>query len=484
MTFKQVRQTYNPLFTPVLLFVTALIWLTLGIEENRLALDEPFSVSQAGNSVREIISNLRKGNNPPLYEILLHYWILLFGNSVFSVRFLSVLSGSLLSIVWYHIIKQKTNTVFGLIGFVLILFSNANTAFSHEARVYEIWALITSLSFFFADKWLNAKESSKYLVVFVLSTSILLYLHYLSLFILLSLFIYLLSSGLNIRYLIIAFCLIFLLDIPVFIILFDRFTSGAASELWTQIPSVKHLYGNLNPFFNHPLAAYLLYITLVLVLVLIYIRYNSLFISLIKSLSPFILAFTVPYTLQFLISFKIPVFIPRYTYIYQGIFIYTILFMVSAFRVVDKRFIYLFYPAFAIFLGYTEISADNGRRPDEVAELTRRFEAKYKENGIVCISPEWYKLEFSYYYDSDIFEGKNLSLNLNEKNVYPVWSSDDVHSLIKSKNPEYILHVDGGTELAFGNNYVSTYLSDKSNMIGCAKVDNAVTIFLYRLNPE
>ena len=53
--------------------------------------DEVVSVEFAGmGSPSEIVEATKKDNNFPPYYLLLHYWIALFGDSEFSVRFPSV----------------------------------------------------------------------------------------------------------------------------------------------------------------------------------------------------------------------------------------------------------------------------------------------------------------------------------------------------------------------------------------------------------
>jgi mannosyltransferase len=58
-------------------------------------LDETFSVWLASHSVVDMLQWIVKiDQHPPLYYLLLHYWIALNGDTPYNVRLLSVLFGA------------------------------------------------------------------------------------------------------------------------------------------------------------------------------------------------------------------------------------------------------------------------------------------------------------------------------------------------------------------------------------------------------
>ncbi len=55
--------------------------------------DEGYFIALAKLDLFQIVEKGSQTSHPPLYYIILHYWINLFGDSEFSTRFLSVIFG-------------------------------------------------------------------------------------------------------------------------------------------------------------------------------------------------------------------------------------------------------------------------------------------------------------------------------------------------------------------------------------------------------
>src|SRR3954468_23777111 len=101
-TTKKILIRYFPVILFVLNFFTKLVFLT----SQEIALDEPFSIYHAQFPVFVIIEQLKGYNNPPLYEIILHFWIRLFGISPFSVRLLPMLFACLSPVALFYFAKN------------------------------------------------------------------------------------------------------------------------------------------------------------------------------------------------------------------------------------------------------------------------------------------------------------------------------------------------------------------------------------------
>ena len=102
-------------------------------------LDETFSVWMASHSVAEMLQWIvRIDQHPPLYYLLLHYWIALNGGTPYYVRLLSVLFGAGTIPIIYLIGKRMSGVVMGLVAAVLLALSLFNIYFAQETRMYTL----------------------------------------------------------------------------------------------------------------------------------------------------------------------------------------------------------------------------------------------------------------------------------------------------------------------------------------------------------
>ncbi len=102
-----------------------------------LWLDETFSIWMAQHSVVDLLQwTIKIDQHPPLYYLLLHYWIALNGDTPYDARLLSALFGAGTIPIIYLIGKRISGTVMGLAAAVILAFSLFNIYFAQEARMY------------------------------------------------------------------------------------------------------------------------------------------------------------------------------------------------------------------------------------------------------------------------------------------------------------------------------------------------------------
>jgi hypothetical protein len=115
-------------FLRVLLLRTKGMWL-----------DETFSVWMASQSVPDLLQwAVKIDQHPPLYYLVLHYWINLNGDSAYAVRLLSALFGTATVPVMYWIGKRMSGALVGLAAAAFMAVSLFNVYFAQETRMYTL----------------------------------------------------------------------------------------------------------------------------------------------------------------------------------------------------------------------------------------------------------------------------------------------------------------------------------------------------------
>ena len=104
-----------------------------------LWLDETFSLWVANHSVADMLQWIVKiDSHPPLYYLLLHYWIALNGNTPYYARLLSALFGAATIPVIYLIGKRMSGAVMGFAAAVIFALSPFNIYYAQETRMYTL----------------------------------------------------------------------------------------------------------------------------------------------------------------------------------------------------------------------------------------------------------------------------------------------------------------------------------------------------------
>ena len=149
-------------------------------------LDEVSSIQCAEQSLSSIIGDaFETQSSPPLYFIILHYWMLLFGTSEIAIRSLSAIFGILSIFLIYKVGCQLFNQKIGLISSFLLSISAFHVIYSQEARPYSLFLFLTLLSFYFFISILKA-DNKRYYLGYLLANIILGYSFLFGFFIIIS----------------------------------------------------------------------------------------------------------------------------------------------------------------------------------------------------------------------------------------------------------------------------------------------------------
>lgn len=172
----------------VSIVILAFLLRIYNIDKEGLWGDEIFSVMAARGTITEIVGTVNYGDlHPPFYYIVLHFWMKLFGDSEFSLRFISATFGILSVYVIYRVGKLIFNEKIGLLSAFLLSISYIGIRYAQEARSYSLLLLLILLSnyYFIAiikDTREKEKRDIKHIVGYFICTILLLYTHYFGIF--------------------------------------------------------------------------------------------------------------------------------------------------------------------------------------------------------------------------------------------------------------------------------------------------------------
>ena len=150
-------------FAPWLVIIITLIggFLRVLLLNNKgLWLEETFSVWVSSHSVVEMLQWIaRIDQHPPLYYLLLHYWITLSGDGPYYVRLLSALFGAATIPIIYLIGKRLSGVGMGLAAAVILAFSPFNIRFGQETRMYTFLTFNAALAIYALIRLLTDSRS-------------------------------------------------------------------------------------------------------------------------------------------------------------------------------------------------------------------------------------------------------------------------------------------------------------------------------------
>lgn len=455
-------------YLPVCLVLINIIIKTIFISSESISHDEPFTIYHAQFDFFNIIHYLKNYNNPPLYELLLHFWIKLFGISAFAVRFLPMLFSSFSVWFIYKIGERFFDKNTGLVASLLFTFSTMQIWYAHDSRVYSLFLLLTLVSFFLFFKLLQEQQLSKTNSFFLILVNVLiLYAHYFGFFILLLealiVFVWFLKNK-NILYSFVKIILVILVFyIPQIIVLFDRFFTSAKNGTWLKVPSgLESLYNMIWSFTNAPVVA----VTAIILLIVGFSKF--LVFAKFKIENPFVKYVTIwflfPFFFMFFVSYKIPMFLDRYLIFITPAFY--LLLAISVKYVFQKKNMY--YALSILLIGAFVVSSSfNPNKKRLIKETVEFVKSKKHKNTIVLVCAPDFMPSFVYYYNLDHFKaidqfseyGKMEQL-MNSENVYFINRLDStIYNKMKTFNE--IIYLDAGADFSVPNNSIKNDLTNK-----------------------
>jgi mannosyltransferase len=170
-------------FDALLLIIVAL-WFAVGfynLDFKSLSYAEGYSIYLSKMPIADMVRATASDIHPPLYYLLLHGWVNLFGDSVFSARSLSVVFAAGAVVMTYFVGRALFDKGVGVLSALLFSVSVFELQLSQEARMYSLMVLLACTSMYFFIRFVRQRDLTAS-IGYVLATTLLLYTHVFALF--------------------------------------------------------------------------------------------------------------------------------------------------------------------------------------------------------------------------------------------------------------------------------------------------------------
>lgn len=426
---------YKSAFYCLSILLLNLILKLLFVTYTDVSLDEPFSIYHSQKSITGIFQLLKTENNPPLFFIILHYWIDIFGIDEFSVRLPSVIFSSLSSVLIFIIGNKYFSFRIGIISSLLFSSSTLQMFYAHDARVYALFFALSCINlYFFIDQTIFRVNNNRILFWLTIVNILLCYSHFFGFVIVLTeLFIaFLLFPFQKVfwrNFLSVALIFIsYLWYIPT---VFERYEASTQGN-WIPSPLISDLYTMIWRFSNMPVIAVLFIFTLIIGAS---VKWHVINLKNSTSFKIILFQFLLCYFGIFIISFWIPLFIDRYL-LFTSLYFYLLLGIIFNSLFVSKFISNLLIPI-PIILMFLTLELKKGKK-DNYQELVKYVNLIPDSTYSIIITPEWSDLNFVYYYDRNLFKVvKNFKDSLFSHSIYPVNNIEQLP--IQNENKSIIL---------------------------------------------
>ncbi|MFT5823528.1 MAG: putative membrane protein [Crocinitomix sp.] len=439
------------------LILVQMLLCFLVMDKFPISLDEPFSIFHSQQNFENLFQIFENENNPPLHFVFLHFWIKLFGGSIFALRSLGLLI-SLISIVCLYKFGRKFwKKEYAILLVSLFIFSRLDHYVAMEVRMYGLFTLFfilvitTFYSFLF--------ENKRTFIQLGIWNAMLLYTHYLGGVVIVMeglVFLFFFSSWTKSKLSqgVLALCVGVVFYIPGISIFMNRVDSFKSNGSWVAPAEIQDLWSNLVKLLNNE---FTLFVTVALVILSIILGKRKKDSDGSKTHLYFGFWFIGGYLLMFLISLIFqPMFIAKYIqFLTIPLFLIIVAFVARYEYTGLKRFI-----PFLIIIPFTlsfKPVPDVNRNTDELMAYIK--EIKHDDSVFYC--PPHYGLTLSYHYNQDVFEDyENTSSRMVEAGFKPIYASD----AISVNAPSRLIFIDFDSEMLYPNNGILPFLEEYYNM--------------------
>lgn len=475
---------------PTWLIVLAFLALSmavrlLNINSTDIAGDEPFSIFMAQFDVGSIIKHLGKDNSPPVFEILLNFYVLVFGNSDCTLRLLPTILNALIVVPIIFIGQKFFNRTVAITAALMFVLCIYQIRFAHEIRVYSLFSLAFAWNIFFLLSAIKKPNHFLVWIALVLTNLLLLYSHYTSFYIL---FAQVVCLGFFLPRVGRKFALISLLVTmvgysPYMLVFLGRLGQVSGTGTWVPTPGWGEIYGNINLLLNSKIATLFVMIAIGLGAVLSAKKdgFKYLF-ERVKTRSgmSLIILFSLTYVPMFFVSvFFLPMFMDRYV-LYTSIpLILSIAWLTDL--VWSRQKLSWIGPVLLVSgaLITTNLNPPNHRNIKQVSLLIKQLN---QPNTKIYVCPEMFKLGIAFHAYKQIFQSIDPANPLAK--LDSAFASNEVH-FIKSKNQlqlgdaEKVVYLDAASEFVHPENQVLGELESRFNLVEKHHIHEIFDVYIF-----
>lgn len=437
-------------YIPLFLLLVGFFWKIFYIDHRDICLDEPFTIFNAQKSIGEIIKiSTSTEPSPPLFMLLVHFWIKLFGISPFSVRLLPLVFNALTVLFIYFAGKRFFSFWTGLVASGLFLFSTLHFFHGLNTRTYSLVSLETAASLYFFLRYAENQKDRKALAGLIISNLLLVYSHYFGWFVILSQvissFFYTRNLKMFFRFMIPPFATVFGF-IPMVPIMIRLFLKKSDHGTWLTPPRPADYLNQLYRFLNSKEVFWMIVVVIgvgiIFTLIMVFRKqWKGFNISVLVLL----LWWIVPYSVMFIVSSKLPMFNNSYN-LFNSIGLYLFIGAVINFLFQKNKY---FEPATGlavlIFMCVYMRILPNDFAYREVSKSVDFVKSAKNENSIVILYPFWSDLQFTYYYNREIFTDHQNFYELMKKNdLFNVWGPPHTKQIIEANPNKRVIYMQDG----------------------------------------
>jgi len=175
----------NQYFVIAMLFLLGFGLRVFRLQRHNLWGDEAFSLAFSKQPLAKVLA-AGVETHPPLYHALLHFWVSFAGQSLFALRFFSVLPGVLLLAVLFVLGRRILGAPGGLLASGLCAISSFAVYYSQETRMYAWVACFCALAMYADARWQRSRGERWWAALFVVATLAAVFTHYYAFFVLLA----------------------------------------------------------------------------------------------------------------------------------------------------------------------------------------------------------------------------------------------------------------------------------------------------------